>query len=138
VSEAIFRSHIERYSCHVELATRLQSFEQKSDHVVAQLVRTTDDGREVPETVSVSFLLGTDGARGTLGVQLPIQIDAELFATGVVRKMLGLTFVGQTREAELIVTGDIHLTGLDRQVISFFSITHSWTDYINIVLALLG
>jgi hypothetical protein len=32
--------------------------------------------------------------------------------------MLGLSFVGQMQEAELIVTGDIHLTGLDRQVIS--------------------
>jgi 2-polyprenyl-6-methoxyphenol hydroxylase-like FAD-dependent oxidoreductase len=67
-TEAVLRSHIEKYSCHVELATRLQSFEQKSDHVVARLVRTTDDGREVPETLSASFLVGSDGARGTLDV----------------------------------------------------------------------
>ena len=78
VTEAILRSHIEKYSCHVELATRLQSFEQKSDHVVAQLVKTTDDGQEVPETLSVKFLLGSDGARGTIDV-LAIRFDAELF-----------------------------------------------------------
>ncbi|KIM82983.1 hypothetical protein PILCRDRAFT_53725, partial [Piloderma croceum F 1598] len=34
VTEAILRSHIEKYSCHVELSTRLESFEQQSDHVV--------------------------------------------------------------------------------------------------------
>jgi len=112
VTEAILRSHIEKYSCHVELATRLQSFEQKSDHVVAQLVKTTDDGQEVPETLSVKFLLGSDGARG------------------VVRKMLGLTFVGQTCEEELIVTGDIYITGLDRQY------WHFWGDASTILVNL--
>src|ERR1700729_3211077 len=78
VSEAILRSHIEKYSCHVELATRLQSFEQKSDHVVARLVKTTDDGQEVPETLSVQFLLGSDGARGMVDA-LAIRFDAEMF-----------------------------------------------------------
>jgi hypothetical protein len=47
--------------------------------------------------------------------------------------MLGLTFVGQTHKEGLIVTGDIHITGLDREVISFshyfslvdFYISHS-------------
>ena len=36
--------------------------------------------------------------------------------SGIVRKKLGLTFVGETREAEVIVTGDIHIAGLDKGV----------------------
>ena len=34
--------------------------------------------------------------------------------------MLGLTFFGETREAERIVTGDIHIVGLDNTVSSFY------------------
>jgi bacterioferritin (cytochrome b1) len=55
VTEVIHRSHTEKYSCHVELSTRLESFEQQSDHIVAQLVKTTNAGQEVSETLLVSF-----------------------------------------------------------------------------------
>jgi len=34
----------------------------------------------------------------------------------MVRKALGLTFVGETREEDVIVVGDIHITGLDNKV----------------------
>jgi hypothetical protein len=37
-------------------------------------------------------------------------------SVGMVRKALGLTFVGETREADVIVVGDIHITGLDNKV----------------------
>jgi 2-polyprenyl-6-methoxyphenol hydroxylase-like FAD-dependent oxidoreductase len=93
VTEAILRSHIEKYSCHVELSTRLQSFEQQSDHVIAQLVKTTDDGQEVPETLSVQFLLGADGARGTVDI-LTIRFDAELFVIRSCTKDARLDFRG--------------------------------------------
>jgi flavin-dependent dehydrogenase len=138
-TEAILRSHIEKYSCHIELATQLQSFEQHSDHVVAQLVKTTDDGQEVPETLSVSFLVGCDGARGTLYASY-VEIDAES-CEGIVRKRLGLTFVGETREAELMITGDIHIIGLDKGVSSaslLYSYEQIFTYHLDIVLALLG
>lgn len=93
VTEAVLRSHIEKYSCHVELATRLQSFEQKSDHVVARLVKTTDDGQEVPETLSVKYLLGSDGARGMMDV-LAIRFDADLFVIRGCTKDAWIVFRG--------------------------------------------
>jgi hypothetical protein len=40
-------------------------------------------------------------------------------SAGTIRKALGLTFVGETREADVIVVGDIHITGLDNEVNSF-------------------
>jgi 2-polyprenyl-6-methoxyphenol hydroxylase-like FAD-dependent oxidoreductase len=64
VTESILRSHLEKHSCHVEFATRLESFEQQSDHVDAQIIKTMVDGQEISETLSVCFLLGCDGARG--------------------------------------------------------------------------
>lgn len=130
-TENILLSHIEKYSCHVELGTRLQSFEQFADHVVAHLVKTTEDGREVLETLSTNFLLGSDGARGKLfGTELQKICSKWLFIyfIGVVRKQLGLTFVGETRTAERFVTGDIRITGLDSKVSHISHVPHILTN----------
>ena len=35
---------------------------------------------------------------------------------GVVRKALGLTFPGDTRDAEAMIVGDVDIKGLDRDV----------------------
>ncbi|KAJ3980573.1 monooxygenase [Lentinula detonsa] len=79
------------YGVRVELGTELQSFEQHPDHVVARLVKIVDSN-PVEETVSVNWLVGADGARS------------------VVRKQLGLSFLGETPDTEA-VTGDIHVIG---------------------------
>jgi 2-polyprenyl-6-methoxyphenol hydroxylase-like FAD-dependent oxidoreductase len=100
MSEAILRSHIEKYSCQVELATRLQSFEQHSDHVDAQLIKTTEDGQEISETVSVRFLLGCDGARSTLVIAV-VEIDAEMFVSRFRTEEPGIGFPrGDSRGAK--------------------------------------
>ncbi|KZP26592.1 hypothetical protein FIBSPDRAFT_918099 [Athelia psychrophila] len=101
-TQNILISHLEKYACHVEFGTHLQSFEQHPNHVVVHLLSAVEDGREVPETVDASFLLGSDGARG------------------VVRKQLGLTFLGESRTAERFVTGDIRITGLDLNFWRFY------------------
>ncbi|KAG0704757.1 FAD binding domain-containing protein [Suillus ampliporus] len=89
--EAILRRHLEKFSCSVEMGTELRSFEQSEEGVAAVLAKNG-----VLETFDTKWMIGADGAKG------------------VVRKQLGLTFLGETRDDFFIVTGDICLTGLDR------------------------
>lgn len=96
-SEEILREALEKYSCSVELDTELVSFEQSAEDVTAHILKR-QDGQEISETVKYQFLVGTDGGHG------------------VTRKCLGLTFLGETRNAEHAVVGDIYLEGLDSDV----------------------
>ncbi|KII88207.1 hypothetical protein PLICRDRAFT_54053 [Plicaturopsis crispa FD-325 SS-3] len=101
----ILRAKLSEYGVHVELGVGLESFEQDADRVVAKLRRTSAEGSDfAEETVVVKWLLGADGAKG------------------VARKQLGLAFLGQTRDdpQDHCVTGDIRLTGLDR------NFWHTW------------
>ncbi|EED85348.1 hypothetical monooxygenase [Postia placenta Mad-698-R] len=81
-TEQILREHLAKYGCHVERGTELLSLEQNGSHVVAHLVKRSGD-EEANESVVSRWLVGTDGARGT------------------VRKQLGLTFLGR-----VFVAGD--------------------------------
>lgn len=117
-TEAILRSHLEKQGCHVELCTELRSFEQHTDHVIASLVRK-DGNEEYSETVVCHWLAGTDGARGNIpfitsyGERLIFNVPA-----GVVRKHLGIPFLGETRENEHIVVAEIEVQGID-SIVSF-------------------
>ncbi|KAJ6511503.1 FAD binding domain-containing protein [Mycena vitilis] len=85
--EEILRAHLQKIGCSVELGSELRSFEQFPDHVVAHIVRTDANGTQ-EENTRFDWLVGTDGARS------------------VVRKQLGLSFLGETR-AEHMALGDI-------------------------------
>jgi 2-polyprenyl-6-methoxyphenol hydroxylase-like FAD-dependent oxidoreductase len=61
-------------------------------------VKTDSDGNQLEESTSFDWLIGTDGARG------------------VVRKQLGLSFLGETREEQYIALGDIVVEGVDPKV----------------------
>ncbi|OCH86094.1 hypothetical protein OBBRIDRAFT_814754 [Obba rivulosa] len=98
-TETILRSHLAKHGCDVELGAELISFEQHPDHVTAQ-VRKVQDGST--ETVTCHWLVGTDGAKG------------------IVRKLLGLTFWGETREEHQQLLVDLHLKGLNREVRGFY------------------
>lgn len=74
----------------VELSTSLKSFEQFDDYVMAHIVKTID-GKEVEETMKVQYLVGSDGGRS------------------IVRKLSGITFLGESRVTENFVVGDIHV-----------------------------
>ena len=63
VSEGILRSHLEKYGCSVELGTKLQSFEDDGERVLAKLIKTKD-GEEISETFEASYLIGADGGKG--------------------------------------------------------------------------
>ncbi len=88
--EEVLREHLAKYECEVELGTELVSFEQSADRVVSRVLKTRD-GQTVEETIESRWLIGSEGARS------------------VVRKTLGLTFLGETRESENIVVGDIKI-----------------------------
>ncbi|KAG1882181.1 FAD binding domain-containing protein [Suillus subluteus] len=84
---------MEKFSCYVEMGTELRSFEQSDEGVTAILAKNG-----ISETVDTKWIIGADGAKS------------------VMRKELGLTFLGKTRDDIQIVTGDISLkgVGLDR------------------------
>ncbi|EIW78235.1 hypothetical protein CONPUDRAFT_167288 [Coniophora puteana RWD-64-598 SS2] len=103
IVERILSSHIQKLDCAVEYGTELRSFEQNEAGVVAQIV-TKDGDKEKTTTIKSQFLVGADGARG------------------IVRKQLGLTFLGETRETVRIITGDIRFKcpGLSRNYFEVF------------------
>ncbi|KAG1867156.1 FAD binding domain-containing protein [Suillus subalutaceus] len=91
--DVILRRHLEKFSCSVEMGTELRSFEQSDEGVTAVLAKNG-----TLETFNTKWVIGADGAKG------------------VVRKQLGLTFLGETRDDVRMVMGDIrlHAVGLDR------------------------
>ncbi|KAG1791742.1 FAD binding domain-containing protein [Suillus plorans] len=88
--DVILRRHLEKFSCSVEMGTELRSFEQSDVGVTAVLAKNG-----ISETFDTKWIIGADGAKG------------------IVRKQLGLTFLGETRDDAQMVTGDIRLMGID-------------------------
>ncbi|KAJ3847350.1 FAD binding domain-containing protein [Lentinula lateritia] len=96
--QSILHRHLERYGCEVEFHTELRSFKQYDDHVLATIIKRSSDGTEVPEEIKVPYVVGADGAHSTI------------------RRTLGLTFLGDTRDDVNMVIGDIEVkSGLDRK-----------------------
>ena len=98
--EAVLRNHLANdYKTHVELGTELKSFVQTENYVESRLIKQVE-GKEVEEVVRTEFLVGADGARG------------------VVRKQLGLSFLGESHPQIGMVVGDVHIkSGIpDRKV----------------------
>ena len=93
--EKILRSHLEKLGTVVEFGSELKGFKQFEDHVTVQIVRRSH-GEESLEETQVPWVVGTDGAHS------------------IVRKTLALSFLGETREADEMVVGDIKVkAGLD-------------------------
>lgn len=109
--EAILRTEIGKFGCQVELGAELEGLQLFDDRVEATIVYHQCDGQapvigvEVTpktEVTSYKWVVGADGARGT------------------VRKQLGLPFLGETTGEKFII-GDVILdenTGLDPTVCS--------------------
>ncbi|PBK69100.1 hypothetical protein ARMSODRAFT_1004391 [Armillaria solidipes] len=97
--EEVLREHLARYGVTVELGTELVSFEQFPDRVVSRVIKTRD-GQQTEESVESQWIVGAEGAHS------------------VMRKTLGLTFLGETRKGDNLVVGDIHVKKplLDRDV----------------------
>ncbi|KAJ6581423.1 FAD binding domain-containing protein [Mycena capillaripes] len=94
--EQILRTELRKLGCETEWGSTLLSFEQPEggDCVRASISRPQDEGH-ITETETFDFVVGTDGGRG------------------MVRKSLGLTFLGETSNADNLVVGDVMVHGLD-------------------------
>ncbi|OJA16660.1 hypothetical protein AZE42_09261 [Rhizopogon vesiculosus] len=114
--ELSLRRHLEKYSCFVETGTELRSFKQSDEEVTAVLVKKQGED-EILETFTTKWMVGADGAKGVRTWLKRSDVnEIEDKFIGVVRKQLGLTFQGETRDDFRVVTGDIRLTcaGLNR------------------------
>ncbi|HVV18835.1 MAG TPA: FAD-dependent monooxygenase [Pseudonocardiaceae bacterium] len=98
-TEELLRERLAALGHHVELRTELIDCTQDADGVVATLA-----GPRGTEQVRVRYLVGADGG------------------ASVVRKRLGIPFVGETDESARVLFGDVRVDGLDR------SHGRIWTD----------
>jgi 2-polyprenyl-6-methoxyphenol hydroxylase-like FAD-dependent oxidoreductase len=98
--EAIMREHLERrFGVFVELGVELADLEQSPEGVTAHLRKHHEDSTEVEdETVHAQYLVGADGGRS------------------VVRKKVGLAFLGETRMEDWLIYGNVSLKGLEEGV----------------------
>ncbi|KAF7356663.1 FAD-binding-3 domain-containing protein [Mycena venus] len=97
--EQILRTELQKLGCETEWGTTLLSFEQLegADCVRTCISRPHGDDH-VTETITFDYVVGTDGARG------------------MIRKSLGLTFLGETSNADRLVVGDVMVHGLDSKL----------------------
>ncbi|KAK7044484.1 FAD-binding-3 domain-containing protein [Favolaschia claudopus] len=99
VHEEILRGCVHELGGRVEFGTALASLEQTPDHVKVKLVRTDCRGtEEMTEEARFDWLVGADGGNS------------------IVRKQIGLSFLGETKEEEHVLVGDIDVeSGIDRK-----------------------
>nr|GAT46732.1 predicted protein [Mycena chlorophos] len=114
--EQVLRTALREVGCEVEWGTTLVSFEQSPSSVRTVLSRPHNGPNgehiQINETSTFRYLIGTDGARG------------------VVRKALGLSFLGETSNAHNLVVGDVMVHGLDPKL------WHMWGQFENNWLSL--
>ena len=92
--EGIIQTEMKKYNSSVELGVELVSLEQFDDRVEVKIRKRNTDNSEFEEESSIyQWVVGADGARG------------------VVRKSLGLTFQGETKDEKFVV-GDVKVEGL--------------------------
>lgn len=103
--ENIIQTEMKQYNSSIELGVELVSLEQFDDGVQVKLhKRNTENSDIEDETSKYEWVVGADGARG------------------VVRKLLGLTFLGETK-VEKFAVGDIRVEGLTNVGFLQFSIS---------------
>ncbi|KAH7924275.1 FAD/NAD(P)-binding domain-containing protein [Leucogyrophana mollusca] len=96
IVEGYLREQLAKYSCLVELGAEVLSLEQHAGHVEVRLAKT-QGGHRTEKLERYDWVIGADGARG------------------VVRKHLGVTFQGETRQEDDMLVGDFRIKGLDDQ-----------------------
>ena len=104
--EHIIQTEMKKYNTSVELGIELVSLEQSDDGVQVKLHKRYTENSEFEEEISTyEWVIGADGARGA------------------VRKLLGLTFLGETTFEQFVV-GDIKVEGLTHVCFPFCSRYH--------------
>ncbi|TFY54276.1 hypothetical protein EVG20_g9768 [Dentipellis fragilis] len=92
----ILREHLKAYGIEVELAKELVRLEQEDEYATAGIVKR-QDGKKVEEIITAKYVVSADGAKG------------------VVRKLLGLTFLGEMRDVLRLIIGDVEVHGIDKE-----------------------
>lgn len=113
--EEILRNHLSRYDIHVELGIELVGLEQNDGFVIAHLAATVD-GRVTQQSGRYAYVVGADGARGK---PPPFRISAVPQLTsiqGITRKLINAAFLGETRDADEFIVGDVEVENLSRDV----------------------
>ncbi|THG96598.1 hypothetical protein EW026_g5265 [Hermanssonia centrifuga] len=91
----VLRDHLEKLGAHVETGVELIGLQQDDvNHVTARILKRCEDG-DVEEIVPCRFLVGADGAKG------------------ITRKLLGVPFLGETKEFDRILTANVNVSGVD-------------------------
>lgn len=90
-TEETLRLRLAEWGATVELATELVALEQNEEYVTATLQKG-----DTQERVRAKYLIGADGGHS------------------FVRKSLNVEFEGETWKEERLMTGDVHVDGLDR------------------------
>ncbi len=67
------------------------------------------------EVVVAQYLIGSDDAKGIVILHLEAASN-DIIYTGNSRKLLGLTFQGETRDTDGMVWGDVTIKGLTSEV----------------------
>ncbi|KAJ6482979.1 FAD binding domain-containing protein [Mycena vitilis] len=91
VLEGVIRKHLCQHSIDVELGQELVGFQQNEDAVVATIL---DHKTSKLYELTAKYLVGADGAKGPI------------------RKLLGLTFEGETKDTDGMIWGDVGIQGL--------------------------
>ena len=110
--EEIIQAEMKKYNSSIELGVELVSLEQFDDRVEVKIHKRNTENTELEEESSTyKWVVGADGARG------------------IVRKSLGLTFLGETKDEKFVV-GDIKVEGLIdvRLPLFFLSFTQRYSD----------
>ncbi|KAG9225812.1 hypothetical protein CCMSSC00406_0007822 [Pleurotus cornucopiae] len=93
--EGVLRNHLAKYGVAVEVGKGLTALRQNDNSVIASITTFVDGNATAEvETATFEYLIGSDGARGST------------------RKLLNLTFEGETRDADGMVWGDVQIKGL--------------------------
>ena len=103
--EKIVKTEMKKYNSSIELGVELVSLEQFDDRVEVKIHKRNTENSEIEEESSIyKWVVGADGARG------------------VVRKALGLTFLGETKDEKFLI-GDIKIEGLIDVCFPLFSLS---------------
>lgn len=109
--QAVLRKHVEALGGTVELSSALISFKQEAEYVTADIAKTTN-GKTVIEQSKFKYLIGADGGHSMSILRAPRTI-ANCLLIGVVRKTLGVDFVGQTHEEGRMYIVDCIVEGIE-------------------------
>lgn len=101
---------------NVEFGSELVGLQQHETHVTASVKKGS---QAETQTFDVKYVVGTDGARGRSLINCCTRFCScfrLLEFVGVVRKMIGLELLGETKQDVTWAVGDVQLRGLDLYV----------------------